>query len=749
MVSDKLVMIYQFLVTMMQWAYQGNTSGLTLTATTSAGIGISWMPIGGSLSYDIQKNGRTAFNTKATTIIDTSLKPNTQYTYRVRSVSASGYGRWSDPASKYTLANIPAKKSITTAKNGGIKATWSANGNPIGTQYALAAFDSSGTLVQQKSWTASLSDTLAGLSPSLSYTIKVKARNNDGVETDWCELGTAMPTPAAPTVTSLPSHGTFTEITWAAVPGAVWYDVEADGRVIQKASAAKDISNIYTYKHTGLKPLSQHSYRIRSRNISGAGEWSTYLTVMTSSGIPSAAPVINPNPPRYTNTTIILKWDEVIDAESYDVAEVVGGLETQLLDNGPGTTCEKRGVTPGSTHTYKVRAKNSMAEGPWSDPVTVTTCLLDTPENITCNESDTSIAFAWSPVTNAASYIVEINGTPVTGITTTTYTVTGLTENTRITYRIKAINVSGESAWTIEAPAHTLPVKPDVPVNVNATVSDTTITVTWSEVKHEDGSGLVDPEGYDVELDGIILENDTSTIYIHNELDPYTLHSYRVRARNLSVEGDWSPIQSIRTLPGKPKAPKGITVKSTQTGATISWSPEPGATGYDIQVFDGTNTTTEYNVPKTSYTHRRIGVGKECKYMIRTINDEGTSAWSGYIINNAIKSNCKKKENVDLGLTATDVTDFSPYTMVVTYNPGVIDVVDLCGLSEQLETKAGKVAGTDIEILEYTPGRMVFKVNKVVDPGEAWTGVINSIKFKAKETGGTTITYTVYCEPVQ
>jgi alpha-tubulin suppressor-like RCC1 family protein len=726
----------------------GNMSELELTVTGPMSITLTWQPIDGALSYDIQRDGHTSFNTTGTSINDTDLLPNRKYTYRIRAVAADGYGPWGEPISKYTLANVPAKGSLGIAK-GGIKASWDANGNPIGTEYVLAAFNASGTLVAQNSWTASLADILTGLSASASYNIKVKARNAEGIETDWCDLGYAMPTPAAPAINSLSSHGTFIEITWASVPGAVWYDVEADGVVIEKAAIKKDISNQCIYKHTGLKPLSQHTYRVRARNLSGTGEWSQLLIVMTSSGIPTSAPRINPNPPRYTNTTVTLTWDEVIDAEAYEVAEIENGLIKQILDNGNSTTCEKRGLVPLSTHTYKVRAKNSMAEGPWSDPVTITTCLLDTPGNITTVESDDSILFSWSAVTDATSYELKINNESPIPVAGTTYTLTGLAENSMVTYSVRAVNAYGVSAWSLEAPAYTLPKKPAIPQNVNATVTDTSITITWDEVRHSDGSSLVPPEGYDVELDGVLLENDTSTIYIHNELEPYTMHTYRVRARNMSVAGDWSPMQRIRTLPGKPKAPKGIIVKSTQTGATISWAAEPGATGYDIELYDGFTVENITNLPKTSYTHRRIQAGYECKYRIRTRNPEGISEWSGYIVNNALKAVCKKKENVDLGLTATDVMDFSPYTMVVTYNPDVIEVTDLCTLSEQIETEAGKIEGTEIEILEFTPGSIVFKVTKVITPGEAWTGVINSIKFKAKETGGTTITYTVFCEPAQ
>jgi hypothetical protein len=41
----------------------------------------------------------------------------------------------------------------------------------------------------------------------------------------------------------------------------------------------------------------------------------------------------------------------------------------------------------------------------------------------------------------------------------------------------------------------------------------------------------------------------------------------------------------------------------------------------------------------------------------------------------------------------------------------------------------------------------VFVVDKSIPPEESWTGVINSIKFKTKVSGGTNITYSVFSKP--
>ncbi|MCX8132153.1 MAG: fibronectin type III domain-containing protein, partial [Clostridia bacterium] len=649
----------------------------------------------------------------------TGLMAGTSYTFRLKARNAEGIE--TEPSNSISTLSqtppLPAPEGLTaTGQSAGkIRITWK------------LVEGAAGYLVEVDGDAANLKDAgtnlwyeHTGLEAGSVHRYRVCAKNGE-TQGNWSTVVSAktkqLP-PNAPSSVVVNPTGTTATITWSGVIGAVDYDIELDGEI-------KALGNTTTYIHTGLKPLTQHTYRVRAKNTEGVGVWSELQSAVTTSGIPTTAPEVTTV--AYTNEAVTLNWNMVTDAESYEVVEVINSIDSEPVDTGMAAAFESRGLMPGSSHTYKVRAKNSMGAGPWSNLINVTLYILDTPKNIAYTESDKEITFSWDAVQGAASYEISLDNQIITGITGTSYTKKDLLPETKYNLRIRAVGSSGESGWSMEIPVFTLPEKPGVPSNVNAAVSNTTITLSWTLV--------TGAEGYDIELDGVIIENDSNTTtYIHSELEPFTLHTYRVRARNSAVAGDWSEKRSIRTLPGKPESPDWIIVNSMQTGATLSWGAELGATGYDIEVFDGTNTTIVQNISRTNYTHRRVAQGVECRYRIRTRNVEGASSWSGYIINNAIKANCKKNNTVDLGLTATDVVDFSSYTMTVTYNSGVIEVADLCTLSGKAELTAGKIEGTDITIKEFTPGRIVFVVDKAVDPGEAWTGVINSIKFKAKVT---------------
>ena len=88
----------------------------------------------------------------------------------------------------YTAAAIPGSAPFSMVTPGSIRANWSQNGNPSGTEYLCENITTS----QTSGWITDTSWNCMGLLPATMYTFRVKARNHDGLETDWCILGTRM-----------------------------------------------------------------------------------------------------------------------------------------------------------------------------------------------------------------------------------------------------------------------------------------------------------------------------------------------------------------------------------------------------------------------------------------------------------------------------------------------------------------------------------------------------------------------------
>ncbi|MFC5404396.1 fibronectin type III domain-containing protein [Cohnella soli] len=521
---------------------------------------------------------------------------------------------------------------------------------------------------------------------------------------------TIVPAATAKTVT----------VTWNAVTGAVAYEVEWDGQLF---TAGKQL----TFKQTNLPMGSRHTFRVRAINAGGKSPWSPSQLISTTNTLPDV-PV--PNEPLVGDKSVALSWPIVADALAYDIE--ADGAIVQLNDT---TTASFSGLTPGSSHTYRIRAVNELGEGAWSAPVAITTFKLATPASIVETLSDISIALQWEAVASAASYEVEIDG-QVVGTSTPNYTKTGLTPETAHAFRIRAIGATGESAWTKSLLYTAMPVKPAVPLNVSATASRDQVYLNWSQV-----AGAL---GYDVELDGVVIvDNFDGTSYVDTLLNPFSTHQYRIRARTDAIEGDWSPLVTLRTLPDRPTIPSNIAVTSTANIVTLKWDWDPTATKYEVEV-DGQVFSTNL---KNEYQHRRVALGSEHKYRIRTTNVSGVGDWSGYIINNTLVAKLTKAKTVDMGMVGKDIMDFSRYTLKVTYDPNAIEIVDLSTLTSKKELTTGRIAGTDVIVTSFRPGEAVFTCDKAIALDESWTGVINSIQMKAKVSGGSSITYSVVERP--
>ncbi len=114
------------------------------------------------------------------------LSVNTSYSFRAKArngdSSETGY---CPTASKYTLANVPGIASFSNVTETCIRANWTSDGNPSGTQY----FCENTTLGTNSGWTTNTSWDSCGLVCGTSYSFRVMAKNNEGIETNWTNLG--------------------------------------------------------------------------------------------------------------------------------------------------------------------------------------------------------------------------------------------------------------------------------------------------------------------------------------------------------------------------------------------------------------------------------------------------------------------------------------------------------------------------------------------------------------------------------
>jgi len=140
----------------------------------------------GLIIYNITQGTDSGWKQDASSWLSDGLTPNTSYGFCAR--ARNGYGR-ETPLSATSYLRTPAAQpgalpfsNVTTSS---IQAIWTANGNPVGTEY-LCENTVTGA---DSGWITSTSWNDAGLDCCTTYTYRVKARNAYGGETDLTDLG--------------------------------------------------------------------------------------------------------------------------------------------------------------------------------------------------------------------------------------------------------------------------------------------------------------------------------------------------------------------------------------------------------------------------------------------------------------------------------------------------------------------------------------------------------------------------------
>src|SRR3989304_2949079 len=323
-----------------------------------------------------------------------------------------------------------------------------------------------------------------------------------------------------------------------------------------------------------------------------------------------------------------------------------------------GTTYSHTGLTTGTSYIYRVFAINAQGISIASTEAIATPTSSSKPlENIVPNPptslvasdiSSTSIKLTWViPATN--------NGPPVTGYkiefkkdsgsfttlventgsTINTYTHTGLTTNSKYTYKISAKNSVGFSPTSNEASAtpkstSSLPtenIAPNPPKSLTAqSAGPTQIFLSWKEPTPNNGPVIT---GYKIESktsgDYTVLTTiGNTTSYTHTGLISGTQYSYRVYAIN---SAGTSVVSNVATAkPSHTLVPTNLIADDiSPTSILLTWTAPSqtfggSITGYIISkrfAADVYDQIGETNGQQTSYTVTGLHTGETYTYVVK------------------------------------------------------------------------------------------------------------------------------------
>lgn len=625
-----------------------------------------------------------SFTTGTYTLNLSGLTPETHYSTRAfaSNVAGDGYGNRID---FWTLSPEPTNHvsdlSSTPVDLTSIELTWttlpdadgylllygiatdpSTTGIIDGTEPASLSLDATTTLVATLGSVSS--HTVTGLASGINYHFTLipfnwnatNAETYNYLITAPIPIHIATPQPLAPNVLSPNLVNQFDfRANWNTVAGASEYrlDVASDNSFTNFVAGYQDLAVAApdTFQVvTGLSEATTYYYRVRAIVTSlASGNSATQTTQTLNSAVtaPTAQPAIN-----ITQNEFEAVWTTVAGASNYflDVAtdpnftadSFAPGYENLSVT---GTSQVVTGLLDGLTYYYRVRAQvsgqtslhsNVVLVGTLPDapnaPLSLTATALSANE-VELNWIDNSLnedGFEIQRSTNAVDFttIDIVNADVVTYIDNTTLA------NTSYTYRVRAFNAGGNSAFSSVATVSTLN-PPNAPSDLEAiAVSNTSVELNW--VDNSSNETVFEIERSDGSLFDFIpvttVPANTIT-YTDAGLSPGVQYYYRVRALN-TVQGnsDYSNIAGVEAA-DIPIRPTGLNLNVISANQIdLNWNDNSSnETGFIIEMANPIvnnglfQVAAEVGVDVNNVSIDTLQPNQPYIFRVRAFNDNGQS----------------------------------------------------------------------------------------------------------------------------
>jgi hypothetical protein len=511
--------------------------------------------------------------------------------------------------------------------------------------------------------------TVGGLTNGRSYWFRVAAANQFGTgPTSTTVRAAPWWMPAVPeelTASVAPTAGVASgevRLSWAAPAdnGSAITDYLIEWSVDGDTWTAVDdgVSTDTTSTVGGLTDGTAYSFRVAAVNALGPGQPS-----LQTPGTPTWTPAA-PEAPT-TNAAIgsgqvRLTWAAPADHGSaitdYLIESSLDGTTWTAVDDGVSTATAFTvgGLTDGVEYSFRVAAVNAVERGGWSPPAAATPVgTPDAPGALTVNLGTGSgeVQLTWSAPADHGSAITDyaiewsIDGVRWTVVddgvsTATAFTVGGLTDGMEYSFRVAAVNVVGQSEWSVPAAATPLGA-PAVPTGLRTTtgVASGQVRLNWT-APADHGSAITD---YMIQrsLDGAswttvndgISATTTSTM---RGLSNGTSYRFRVAAVNAVGSTPWSP--PVQATPvWKPDAPRSLRAAAGSGRVRLTWSAPAsngsGITDYVVQRARATSWTTVRDGVSTarSFTVTRLANGTAYRFRVAAKNAVGQGTWSAVV----------------------------------------------------------------------------------------------------------------------
>ena len=265
------------------------------------------------------------------------------------------------------------------------------------------------------------------------------------------------------------------------------------------------------------------------------------------------------------------------------------------------------------------------------------------PAGLTATAGNTSVALSWTASTGATSYNIYRGTTAggesataiASGITSPSYSDTGLTNGTAYYYKVAAVNSAGTSGLSAEVSATPEPAAPAAPTGLTATAGNASVALTWTASSGATSYNVYRGTTAGGESTTAIATGITSPSYSDTGLTNGTTYYYKVAAVNGGGTSGLSAEASATPEPPAPAAPTGLTATAGNASVALTWTASTGATSYNVYrgtTAGGESTTAiASGISTTAYTDSTVTNGTTYYYKVAAVNGGGTSGLSSEV----------------------------------------------------------------------------------------------------------------------
>ena len=429
--------------------YLATPSGLSVS-NTIASLTLKWNAVKGATGYEIYRAGTDGKYSKITTVtstsyVDTSVKNNTQYSYKIKAYNTACTSAFSTAAS---LKKTQISVSNLKADANGSKVQLSWTGGVTGAEgYVIYRRTEGGSYAEiGRTSGKTYSDTI---SAGIKYYYAVAVYSGSRTEDKCPEVGVMYL--AEPAVTGASNITSGVQVKWSKVTGATGYIVyrKGAGKGWGRIADIKSGSTV-SYTDTTAASGTTYTYTVRAYNGSTMGDWHSAKSLMRLSDTTVSGA---------SNITygVQVKWSRVTGATGYIVYRKGAGKGwARIADIKNGSTVSYTDTTAasGTTYTYTVRAYNGSTMGDWHSARSVK--RLSDPKLTSASKVSGGINVRWTRVTGATGYIVYRKSgsgswgriADIKSGSTVSYTDRTAKAGTTYTYTVRAYSGSTMGDWS-------------------------------------------------------------------------------------------------------------------------------------------------------------------------------------------------------------------------------------------------------------------------------------------------------------